>query len=78
MDFIKTLRELNGGADHFTMPAGAAADAFLSAFRMCVLPLMDGLSPREAADLAASLSAAWSLDGRRTASLLADCREFSA
>ena len=78
VDFIKTLRELNGGADHFTMPAGAAADAFLSAFRMCVLPLMDGLSPREAADLAASLSAAWSLDGRRTASLLADCREFSA
>ena len=78
VDFLKTLRALDHGVDPFALPAGAAADAFLAAFRMCVLPLMDGLSPREASDLAAGVSAAWSLDASRASRLALDCREFSA
>lgn len=45
---------------------------------MCVLPLMDGLSPREARDLAESISVAWGLDTEKAASLTRDCAEFSA
>jgi len=78
VDFLKTLRALDHGVDPFALPTGAAADAFLAAFRMCVLPLMDGLSPREAADLAAGVATAWTLDGARAARLALDCREFSA
>ncbi|WP_081990053.1 AAA family ATPase [Burkholderia sp. ABCPW 111] len=78
VDFLKTLRALDHGVDPFALPVGAAAEAFLSAFRMCVLPLMDGLSPREASDLAAGVAAAWGLDAERTARLNLDCREFSA
>lgn len=78
VDFIRTLRELDAGASHFAVPYGKAADAFLSAFRMCVLPLMDGLSSREADNLAASLATTWGLDDSRAKSLLADCREFAA
>ena len=78
VDFIRTIRALEPAADLFAMPAGAAAEPFLSAFRMCVLPLMDGLSPREAGDLAAAISAEWALDTARAASLDRDCAEFSA
>jgi MoxR-like ATPase len=78
VDFLRTLRALDLGVDAFAPPAGAAADAFLSAFRMCILPLMDGLSPREAADLAVSVAAAWALDASRANRLSMDCREFSA
>lgn len=78
VDFLKTLRALDHGVDSFALPAGVAADAFLSAFNMCVLPLMDGLSPREATDLATSVATAWALDGNRAARLTLDCREFSA
>lgn len=78
VDFLKTLRALDHGVDAFAPPAGAAADAFLSAFRMCILPLMDGLSPREASDLAVSVAAAWALDASRADRLSMDCREFSA
>ncbi len=78
VDFLKTLRALDHGVDAFAPPAGAAADAFLSAFRMCILPLMDGLSPREASDLAVSVAAAWALDASRADRLSVDCREFSA
>jgi hypothetical protein len=77
-DFLRTLRALDLRVDAFAPPAGAAADAFLSAFRMCILPLMDGLSPREAADLASSVAAAWALDASRANRLIMDCREFSA
>ncbi|MDR5755635.1 AAA family ATPase [Caballeronia sp. LZ035] len=78
VDFLKTLDALNLGIDPFALPVGAAAEAFLSAFRMCVLPLMDGLSPREATDLADGVAAAWALDAERAGRLKADCREFSA
>lgn len=78
VDFLKTLRALDHGVDAFTLPAGAAADAFLSAFRMCILPLMDGLSPREASDLAVSVATVWALDSSRADRLSMDCREFSA
>lgn len=78
VDFLKTLRALDHGVDAFAPPAGAVADAFLSAFRMCILPLMDGLSPREASDLAVSVAAAWALDASRADRLSTDCREFSA
>lgn len=78
VDFIKTLRALDGGIAPFALPTGGAAEAFLSAFRMCVLPLMDGLSPREASDLAQNVATAWSLDAASTARLTLDCREFSA
>lgn len=78
VDFLKTLRALDHGVDPFAVPTGAGADAFLSAFRMCVLPLMDGLSPREASDLADSVATAWTLDGMRANRLKLDCREFSA
>jgi MoxR-like ATPase len=78
VDFLKTLRALDHGVDAFAPPAGAAADAFLSAFRMCILPLMDGLSPREASDLAVSVAAAWALNASRADRLSMDCREFSA
>jgi 5-methylcytosine-specific restriction protein B len=78
VDFLKTLRSLDHGIDPFAQPVGVAADAFLSAFSMCVLPLMDGLSPREATDLATNVAAAWALDANRAARLTLDCREFSA
>jgi MoxR-like ATPase len=78
VDFLKTLRALDQGMDVFALLAGSAADAFLSAFRMCILPLMDGLSPREASDLADTITAAWNLDAVRAERLAADCREFSA
>lgn len=78
VDFLKTLRALDGGVAPFAPPAGAAAEAFLSAFRMCVLPLMDGLSPREASDLADAVAAEWVLDAGRAARLVLDCREFSS
>ncbi|GAA4331735.1 hypothetical protein GCM10023165_05990 [Variovorax defluvii] len=78
VDFLKTLRALDHGIDPFAQPVGVAADAFLSAFSMCVLPLMDGLSPREATDLATNVAAAWALDANRAARLTLDCREFSA
>lgn len=78
VDFLKTLRALDHGIDPFAQPVGVAADAFLSAFSMCVLPLMDGLSPREATDLATNVAAAWALDANRAARLSLDCREFSA
>lgn len=78
IDFLKTLRALDHFVDPFALPAGAAADAFLSAFRMCILPLMDGLSPREASDLASDVATAWDLDVSRRDRLSKDCREFSA
>lgn len=78
VDFLKTLRALDHGIDPFAQPVGVAADAFLSAFSMCVLPLMDGLSPREATDLATNVAASWALDANRAARLTLDCREFSA
>jgi 5-methylcytosine-specific restriction protein B len=78
VDFLKTLCALDHGIDPFAQPAGVAADAFLSAFSMCVLPLMDGLSPREATDLATNVAAAWALDANRAARLTLDCKEFSA
>lgn len=78
VDFLKTLRALHQGVDLFALPGGAAAEAFLAAFRMCVLPLMDGLSPREASNLATGVATAWGLDAERTDRLNLDCREFSA
>lgn len=78
VDFLKTLRAIDRSADWFAHPVGASADAFLSAFNMCVLPLMDGLSPREATDLATNVAAAWTLDAKRADRLMLDCREFSA
>ncbi|MBF0154954.1 MAG: AAA family ATPase [Magnetococcales bacterium] len=78
VDFIRAMAALDPNADLFAVPAMAVADSFLSAFRMCVLPLMDGLSPREAADLAAGVSSAWALDAVRAARLALDCAEFSA
>lgn len=78
VDFIRTARSLDPAVDLFAIPTGAVTDTFLSAFRMCVLPLMDGLSPREAADLAAGISTAWTLDSARASRLALDCGEFSA
>jgi 5-methylcytosine-specific restriction protein B len=78
VDFLKTLRALDGGLDPFAVPLGAGADVFLATFRMCVLPLMDGLSPRQASDLAAGIAAVWQLDSTRATSLVADCAEFAA
>lgn len=78
VDFLRTLVALDGTLDPFALPSGSSADAFLSAFRMCVLPLMDGLSPREASDLANGVTAAWALDAVRAERLRLDCREFSA
>lgn len=78
VDFIKTMAALDPAANLFALPSGAVADSFLSAFRMCVLPLMDGLSPREAGDLAAAVSSAWGLDSARAVILARDCAEFSA
>ncbi|SAI72944.1 5-methylcytosine-specific restriction enzyme B [Bordetella ansorpii] len=78
VDFIRTIQALDPAADLFALPAGATAEPFLSAFRMCVLPLMDGLSPREAGDLATGISAEWALDMGRAERLALDCAEFSA
>lgn len=78
VDFIKTMIAFKSDVNLFVQPEGNAADLFLSAFRMCVLPLMDGLSPREARDLAESISVAWGLDTEKAASLTRDCAEFSA
>ncbi len=78
VDFLKTLRAMDVAADPFAIPTGAASDIFLSAFRMCVLPLMDGLSPSEAVDLAMGISAAWTLDVTRADRLRLDCLEFAA
>nr|WP_222426402.1 AAA family ATPase [Cupriavidus gilardii] len=78
VDFMKTIRVLDPGVDFFALPGGATAETFLSAFRMCILPLMDGLSPREAADLAAGITTEWALDMVRAERLALDCAEFSA
>ncbi|HDJ2740322.1 TPA: AAA family ATPase [Salmonella bongori] len=78
VDFIKTMIAFDPNTNLFTQPIGDVADLFLSAFRMCVLPLMDGLSPREAKDLATAVSVAWGLDPDRAAKLIQDCSEFSA
>ena len=78
VDFLRTLRSLDGSLDPFTQPTDASANRYLSAFRMCVLPLMDGLSPREALDLASSLASTWNLNAVKAERLSADCREFSA
>lgn len=78
VDFIKTMIAFDSKTNLFTQPIGEIADSFLSAFRMCVLPLMDGLSPREAKDLATAVSVAWGLDTDRAVKLTRDCLEFSA
>lgn len=78
VDFIKTMIAFKHDVNLFVQPTGDIADLYLSAFRMCILPLMDGLSPRESKDLAESVSGAWGLDTYRTASLTRDCIEFSA
>lgn len=78
VDMLKTLTALNSTLDLFAIPSVTTADDFLAAFRMCVLPLMDGLSPREAQDLSAGVSTCWSLDGTRAQRLARDCAEFSA
>jgi MoxR-like ATPase len=78
VDFIKTVRALDLALDLFALPANADAETFLSAFRMCVLPLMDGLSPREASDLAASIATEWALSTESAERLARDCAEFSA
>lgn len=78
VDLLKTLRAIDQDIDPFAIPNGISADAFLSAFSMCILPLMDGLSSREATDLASSVSRAWSLDQAREDKLILDCKEFSA
>ncbi|WP_044857102.1 AAA family ATPase [Enterobacter ludwigii] len=78
VDFIKTMIAFKSDVNLFEQPEGNVAGLFLSAFRMCVLPLMDGLSPREARDLAESISVAWGLDAAKAASLTRDCVEFSA
>lgn len=78
VDMLKTLIAMDNAIDLFAIPAGALADIYLAAFRMCVLPLMDGLSPREAQDLAAGVSTCWTLDAVRSQRLAKDCAEFSA
>ena len=78
IDFLMTLRAIEPGASPFEPPAVASLDAYLAAFRMCVLPLMDGLSTRQATDLARGVSAAWGLDAARSAEIDADCAEFAA
>lgn len=78
VDFLRTLIAIDSGIDPFAQPTDVSSDVFLSAFSMCVLPLMDGLSPREASDLAANVAIAWALDSNRAARLASDCKEFSA
>ena len=78
VDFIKTVIASKSDVNLFMQPTSDIADLFLSAFRMCILPLMDGLSPRESKDLAESISIAWSLDAKKSATLARDCAEFSA
>lgn len=78
IDFMKSLRALSPTVDLFAIPVGTSVDAFLASFRMCLLPLMDGLSLREATDLAEGVSSVWQLNTDQRARLILDCREFSS
>ncbi len=78
IDFLVSLRSIEPAANPFETPAGSAVEAYLAAFRMCILPLMDGLSPRQAADLAKGVADIWRLDTSKAAQLLVDCQEFAA
>jgi MoxR-like ATPase len=78
IDFLKTLSNLDSKVPLFELPSRDAAPLFLAAFRTCILPLMDGLSPREASNLASGIAEAWNLDRESSALLHTDCAEFSA
>ena len=78
VDFIKTLLAIDENINLFSTPSDQVAEHFLGAFRMCVLPLMDGISPRDADNLADNISSAWELDENTKLKIKSDCREFSA
>jgi 5-methylcytosine-specific restriction protein B len=78
VDLLKMFRAIEPTADVFAPPAGAAAAALVAAFRMCVLPLMDGLTGRDARGLGEAIGDAWNLDAHGKAALVKDCEEFSA
>jgi len=78
VDFIKAVRAIDPTADLFALPAGTRLLAFISAFRMCVLPLMDGISQIDASEMASRISQDWVLDAATSETLTRDCVEFSA
>lgn len=78
VDMLKTLRAMDPAIRPFLNPESSSADVYLAAFRMCVLPLLDGLALRDTRDLADVLATSWALDSERTERLKRDCVEFSA
>lgn len=78
IDFIKIVRELDPAVDLFALPVGDAVPVLLAAVQMCVLPLMDGLSPHEAESLAIDIALAWQVGQDDTKRLQKDFVEFSA
>ena len=71
LDMLKTIREIEKGADFLRVPVGDEATAYLDAFYMYLLPMLDGILHRGALDIAAGVIVALGLseDGEEGSAL---------
>ena len=77
IDFIKVVLKLDQTSPVYTEGDNIFVRALLLAFRMCVLPLLDGISIEEAKRIVSGISAAWDLEDSFEAQLERDCLDFS-
>ena len=61
IDMLKTIREIDGGADFLRMPTPDEATAYLDGFYMYLLPMLDGILHANAIVIAASVADALGL-----------------
>ena len=55
LDMLKTIREIEGGTDFLRAPTGGEGTAYLDAFYMYILPMLDGILHKGARDIAAAI-----------------------
>jgi MoxR-like ATPase len=78
IDMMKAAMHINPALDLFaTVSSSASQDALLDAFQMNILPMLDGISTRQATDLAAQIGLHWSLPVRAQDELLRDLLELA-
>ena len=65
IDVIRTIEEMDSNVDFLTNPDDNYQDLLLSSLTMYILPLLDGISRREAEAFVDSISDCWGLSGRR-------------
>ncbi|QWZ60197.1 AAA family ATPase [Acinetobacter pittii] len=83
IDLLKNLFVLDNNLDIFKIP-DSDFDKYISAFSMCILPLLDGLSPRELNNIVDNILIKWKIDSESESGKAKDqmlrkvCREFSS